>query len=355
LTPGSSGESGPPHRERNSASGRRKLKLSERSRHPVRLWAKQVFPATLTVAAVLGVLLAAYLFTKSAKGKGEKGYTFLHTSGWEVWRGVAAVSVALWVGLLLQGIRVFRELGGDEDLTNQRRWQAVIALMPVGIGFMLTIGSILLSLQGKRTTIGVPIEEWSHFTITLLAIGGLAALPWLMTVWLVHMAVINLSRRVDEFRNPSEAIDEVWNERKLVDKYASLWDRMQGTILALAAIVTPAVLTTGALRLAVVPTYVKKEDFPANFILFYGAFFAVFVAGAVVPMVGSWRSTGHKLIDALRPLPEDGLLTEDLIMERTRLETYLHLDVGILRSPITLLSVLAPFATAVLTALATPK
>jgi hypothetical protein len=121
--------------------------------------------------------------------------------------------------------------------------------------------------------------------------------------------------------------------------------------LSLSLVVTPAVLTTGALRLALVPDYVSETDFPPLSVILYGLFFAVFVAAAILPMVLVWRSRARELVGYLEPLPTDGKPTPEFAQSRTRLEEFLHLDIGYLRSPITALGILAPVVTAAITAL----
>jgi uncharacterized protein YpmS len=138
--------------------------------------------------------------------------------------------------------------------------------------------------------------------------------------------------------------------QKIMSQLISTWEDVQNVTVPLSLVVTPAVLTTGALRLAVVPKPVSNVNFPALSVMLYGLFFAMFVAAAVIPMVLSWRSRARELVDLMEPLPKDNKITE-VIARRSSLEKFLQLDVGYLRSPITLLGILAPFVTAAVTAL----
>jgi hypothetical protein len=69
-----------------------------------------------------------------------------------------------------------------------------------------------------------------------------------------------------------------------------------------------------------------------------------------IPLVAAWRSCAFALIDRSYPLPADGQPTEEWVSARARLEKLLHLDVPLLRNPLTALSVFVPLITAALAA-----
>jgi hypothetical protein len=213
--------------------------------------------------------------------------------------------------------------------------------------FAAAIAAALWVLQGR--TLAVPIVHWAWRTRALLALAGLAAASWMLAVWRIHRGLHELGPKLEAVRTAPGATSAA--TKKMMEQLAATWEDIQHVILALSLVVTPAVLTTGALRLALVPDYVSSKDFPKLSVMLYGLFFAVFVAAAVLPMLASYRSRARELLDLLVPVSTGGKLTSEFADSRERVEGYLHLDVGYLQSPMTVLSILAPFVTAAVTAL----
>jgi hypothetical protein len=85
-------------------------------------------------------------------------------------------------------------------------------------------------------------------------------------------------------------------------------------------------------------------------VLLYGAFFAVLLSAISIPLVTSWRSKARRLVEQTYPISSPTDVTEDVTNNRNRLDTVLHLDVGLIRNPLTALSVFTPLITAVLAA-----
>jgi hypothetical protein len=71
----------------------------------------------------------------------------------------------------------------------------------------------------------------------------------------------------------------------------------------------------------------------------------------VVPSILSWRNKARGLVEMLEPLPAGGRPGKEFIEGRQRMETFLGIDKGVPHSPITVISLLAPFVTALLTTL----
>lgn len=69
-----------------------------------------------------------------------------------------------------------------------------------------------------------------------------------------------------------------------------------------------------------------------------------------MPLVASWRARAQDLVEHGCPLPADGKPTAEWSEERERLEKLLHLDLSILRNPLTALSVFAPLLISALAA-----
>jgi hypothetical protein len=114
----------------------------------------------------------------------------------------------------------------------------------------------------------------------------------------------------------------------------------------LLIVVTGAVLTSGALRAALVPHYTSEEDFPESAIVLYGAFFAVMLAFAVIPLLMAWRAAARELLDSAYPFTTRTSAEGDAA--RARLAARLDLDGSLFSSPIALSSILAPLVTSAL-------
>jgi hypothetical protein len=93
-----------------------------------------------------------------------------------------------------------------------------------------------------------------------------------------------------------------------------------------------------------------SHQFSTLDVLLYGAFFAVILTALTVPVLALWRSVASMLVDRSCPLRHAADVTSASVEQRGRLEAVLHLDIGILRNPVTIFSVLTPLVTAVLAA-----
>lgn len=121
-----------------------------------------------------------------------------------------------------------------------------------------------------------------------------------------------------------------------------------------------AIILTGALRiawLAQVESWAAEgktsaqvkdlqADFPASDVLVYGAFYAVLLVVIILPLVAAWRASAQEHVDSQYPLGDK--VDKDWEEGRARVEKALHLDVGLIRNPLTALAVLTPLATAAL-------
>jgi hypothetical protein len=299
---------------------------------------RHISPALYLLLATGAVFVAALALSKVKAKPGTTGTVFISSPNFRVWIAVAAFSAALWLILFIRGCRLLTRLDPKGDL-------AIDILLYVL--FAVAIVLALWVLQGRA--LAVPIVRWAWRTRALLALAGLAAAPWMMAVWRIHKSLHQLGPRMEAVRTASA--DTSAETKSLMQQLSATWEDIQHVILALSLVVTPAVLTTGALRLALVPDYVSSKEFPKLSVMLYGLFFAVFVAAAVLPMVLAYRSRARELVDYLEPVPAGGKPTSDFTASRERLEGLLHLDIGYLQSPITVLSILAPFVTAAVTAL----
>ncbi|GHH11699.1 hypothetical protein [Streptomyces lanatus] len=83
----------------------------------------------------------------------------------------------------------------------------------------------------------------------------------------------------------------------------------------------------------------------------HGAFFTAVLVAILLPLVLAWRAQALALVERTLPLPASGLVDEDGLAARSRMEAQLQVSARFLRNPIALLSVLSPLVTALVTAL----
>jgi len=113
--------------------------------------------------------------------------------------------------------------------------------------------------------------------------------------------------------------------------------------------VVAAIVNSGALRASFLQAHPGRgAEFPPASVLFYGAFFAIVLSVITIPLVAAWRSCAFAMVERTYPVTLEP--TEDWMSGRARLEKLLHLDVPLLRNPLTALSVFVPLITAALAA-----
>jgi hypothetical protein len=196
----------------------------------------------------------------------------------------------------------------------------------------------------------VPVHGWRVLTLVLLALGALAACPWVIVVWSMHDDLTSARDTVDRMprlREPGAAPPEHVHQ---VDARIAELIAQRGVITLavtrLLVLVLAAMVLSGTLRAALVARFPAGDPLPAVDVLLYGAFFAVVLGLAVIPLLRSWRATVLDLVDHV--FPASVASTADAEAARTRLVARLGLDGSLFRSPIALSSVLAPLVTSLL-------
>lgn len=259
-----------------------------------------------------------------------------------LWAATATLSSALWIASLGWGITTIRTLPASWR-RGRKWWLASVASYAV---FMLAAGG-MLDRVSRGTSFQVPIRHFPVVISALTAAGAVAAAPWVLSVWLAHEKA---KRAAEEETFPDGAADPAATAAAITS-VLTVWRVIERSGLALSLIVSTSVFTTGALRLALIGSgVVEPDDFPPVFVLGYGAFIATVLVAILLPLVLTWRTWALALVEQALPPPNSGLLGEELIAARTRMEEQLHVD-ALVRNPIALLSVLSPLATAVVTTL----
>jgi hypothetical protein len=104
----------------------------------------------------------------------------------------------------------------------------------------------------------------------------------------------------------------------------SRWRRQCGgyaqqCLAGLVVIVTTGVVATGLLGKALLATGYSPAQAPASWLLVFGGFFTAVSALVYIPFVVAWRSLVAQLVQAIYPLPETGLPTDEWPGDRNRL------------------------------------
>jgi hypothetical protein len=145
------------------------------------------------------------------------------------------------------------------------------------------------------------------------------------------------------------------------DQYLEFENLNQHFLAMLATVIATAVAQTSALRYALVGSgLITKNAYPTEFVLLYGAIFALAVTGVYLPSELSLREAGRRLQTSavkqwLLLSPERS--TDDIehwldkTDQRERIGRTLRLNIGVLSGVQTSLGLLAPFLVAFATTL----
>lgn len=275
---------------------------------------------------------------------------------WRVWKATVALGVA---AALLLGIRgVVRLRWARRDATPAGVPGATGApAVRYGLAALLWalfLGLLVGRVVGDNTLWSDGMELRLEVVVVL---GLVSASPWVALTWSSHREVRCCRRSLDASRVGSRTTRSADSTDVDLAALAQTWDRIVSVALALATFVTVAVVPTGALRsLWLSQTGSDRtaaqlsSSFSTTDVLLYGALWALFAAVVVLPLVAAWRSTVQAVIDARVPPSSATAGDPAALATRTALLTMHRLDAGILRNPLTLLTVATPLATAALAA-----
>jgi hypothetical protein len=309
-----------------------------------------VSPPVQAFAFFLGFVL---FYIGLSLGEGDSDLT--KSVQWSVWKLTAASGLTLSIVISRQGVRRLKDLNlttekisespsaptqQDLNLTTEKISESPSAPTQEPLwGYLLAALLLTVLMLGFLSAI-IPERTWSSPSNmnlrvpTAIWIAGAAVVPWLALVWLAYRAAWQ------------------WGAEPHLDKLLALWDLLNECVVAFTTFVVIALISTGALRNAWFASIPKPSDqtFPATDVLFFGAFFAAGLAAITVPLVAAWRRKAQHLLDTECPLVKASDVTKETIESRERLEGVLHLDVSLLRSPLTAFSIFTPLITAALAA-----
>lgn len=281
------------------------------------------------------------------------------TIEWMTWKVVASLSVVVALALGLTGaVTIFRTFGPERADRAESGAAAQMSTLAAPLSEHRSVSSLTLWLYG----VGAVCLVAGAFAFVSLAPGtahwpaslhversgavavviGLSGVPWLVMVWLLQR---HFADHCSHHSVPSIA------------DLRRLWDLINAIVLAFAVFVVLALVTTGALRVAYFagdkdPAADKQgAEFPSSAVLLYGAYFAILLLTIALPMVNAYRSAAADRVRATCALPEGDAVPDTTWKAKLdTVEELLHLNIGVLRSPITALTVFTPLITAALAA-----
>jgi hypothetical protein len=204
----------------------------------------------------------------------------------------------------------------------------------------------------------LPVNNLEFRVLAVLLPALVAAVPWLVLVWLAHDTCRLLRDRIVSLppiplgsAKTDDGDAGIPPHREVNSQLLRLWDLLVLCVGAFALGVVTAIVASSTLRATFISAHPDRSDeFPAVNVLYYGALFALLASVLTVPLIAAWRGCAREVVEQTYPLPADGQPSEEWTAARARLETLLHLDVSLLRNPLTVLTILSPLLTSALAA-----
>lgn len=313
-------------------------------------------PPVITLGAGGLFFALTYLLGVHASTGSTESRDFVSGVPWLAWRMVAAAVLLLFLGLLLAGVRLLADLETWGVVASPARRRAYLATAAAAVVLVV----VLRAAAGVNWDPDLPVNALNVRTSAVLLMGLGAAIPWLALVWLAHDSCRTLWDRVRTL--PPLAPDipggpgssgrvEPGPYAGVITQLLTLWQLLVTCVGAFVMGVVAAMVSPSVLRGAFLAAHPDRAgQFPAVNVIYYGALFAVLLTLLAAPLASVWRSTARATVERAHPLPPDGQPTSEWVAARGRLEDLLHLDVPLVRNPLTALTVLTPLLASVLAA-----
>ena len=278
---------------------------------------------------------------------------------WQIWIATVSAGVAIAIVLAIHGIvrlkRIPQQWPARAGVGGLAVWLHGLAALAwvSGLGWAV---SQLVHDPRKWPLVMEWRLEW------VASIGLVCATPWVALTWLCHKAVHPYwvephALRMD-LQDRDKSPREVTKTDADIAALQQIWSQIVGIALAFATLVAISLIPTGALRNLWLSLNVDDKDatkrleesFTTTDVLLYGAMWALVAALVVIPLVASWRSTAQSVVDAAYPPNATTAADKDAKGIRESLESMLNLSSGILRNPLTVLTIATPLVTAALAA-----
>lgn len=322
----------------------------------------------VTLIFVAGAALAfgTLLWLTNRPGPGKQG-EFVGSVSFHSWTAIAAIAVVAFFDSIISGVVALSGQpatpppgsGLRARATGLRKYFATVVrsawrgTWPYVICYLvfagIAIGVLLLAGKGGPD---VPVHGWRTIVRTLLGLGCVAAAPWVLVVWMTHDEMTRKRETLGKLPTFGVKAAVPGDDTEKLDRTLNdlLQDRrtIYAAVTRLMVVVLAALFMSGALRAALVAWPPTKDALPAADVLLYGAFFAVALGLAVIPLLRAWRNTAQAFVDQV--YPPSVATTADADSARARLLAVLDLNGSLFRSPIALSSILAPLVTSLLAA-----
>ncbi len=308
-------------------------------------------PLLITVAVIGGA--AGWLVIQAGPGAHRGVVAFRQQAWYTVWSSLGSFFVALW---LVLGVVTLSQVWSSSLEEKEGRWDRAKLILKPALGYLLfgIVVAFLASGLSQRTQVGAPDIPLAYPLLRVNFFAGAAivgSLPSAVGLWIIRrragsLSTVALGSQVELLRN--------------LDQFLAFRTRNQRFLATLSTVVATAVLQTSALRNALIGSgIVKATDYPPEFVLLYGAIFAVAVAIVYLPPELALREAGRALqnistkqMESASPTP--GHEVErwlEQVDQRDRVSKVLGLDVPILARVQTSLGLLAPLIASLIGAL----
>jgi hypothetical protein len=320
-------------------------------------------PPALTIGLLVAIGVGVWLVGFAARTGSSDSARFVASTEWTTWTIAAGLSVAVFVTMLVLGlaaiVRPPHDWGLDSAPDRRRIGYLVVALLLVAA----LAGILVFGGAPSRPVASLPVEHIIWRTRGVLVTGFLAMVPWLALVWLAHAECFQVKSTLQQLSpwpvSPTDHADDgvdgrpgdagVEPIRQTIEQLQRLWRLMTRCVGAAATTIVVAIVTSGALRTAFLAYAPRRSaEFPASTVLLFGLLFALLQAAIGLPLITSWRARARSLVDVVYPVRFGVRAADGWLSDRQQLEQLLHLDVPLLRNPLTALSLFAPLLTSVL-------
>jgi hypothetical protein len=226
----------------------------------------------------------------------------------EVWKVLLAAQVAAWTIFMGIGIRglgtldaLFEKWPAIRSLLRSRSWRQEIvwflALVYGSLSLLLVLGGI----AGVRNPFLLAGQGWKIPLLHIVA--GVAAFPFFVGLKWVQLCAEE---------------DPIWSATADdVERLKSFRRYLRTATAAMGAVVALAVVSTGALRTAVVAA--DRTPLPEEFVIIYGAFLSGVVGATYIYVFSSIEARARSMLEVAAPLPDPDLPTADEFSTATKL------------------------------------
>jgi hypothetical protein len=265
---------------------------------------------------------------------------------------VAATASVLFLGMFLAGVRALTAWADWGLAASAAQVWMYLICAAAGTG-VLVIGRFVV---GSGTP-DLPVANLDARVGAVLSTALLAGVPFVVLIWLAYATCYSLREQIETLpalplRPDPSPTDPAYRpqplpHRDVISRLLRMWDLLGCCIGSFALAVVAALVTSSSLRAAFLEAHPGRADeFRAVNVLYYGVLLAAIASVVNLPLVAAWRRSARSMVDQAYPLPPDGQPSEEWLAARSRLEALMHLDVSLLRNPLTALTVLSPLLSA---------